>query len=536
MAEIATRVLVVDDERFFREAIRDALVDAAIPCEVACDAEDALSAAANPAVGAVVLDLGLPGESGVALLEALVADRPALRVIVLSTQAEQEDALEAMRLGACDYLAKPLHDEELVLAVQRALHGFGLQTDWEALRQRVDGLESAMAELAAGAFAASDLERTAALAERAAHSVADVIGASKTSVMLLDADTGELSVAAAVGSQLPPEEMDGGVVSEGVAGLAVAGGGAFRIDDIDSDERFAGRVLRDHYRTSSFAVAPIPGPDGGAGRVLGVICATDREDDATFTDEDLGLLRILALQLGALLTPPPADARAVAAVSGSDGPRDESEETLSAGSVDPELLDQDSYDQDSFDSDSLDPDALDPDAELAREICDAITSEIEPERIFEVALQAVGRALPASPVAVYLIDNLSGELVCEGQWGEVGDTDRPTLPRQHGLAASVLQTGWLVATDAPESDPRYDAAVDTPEDGRPAPLLCVPLRLRGKTLGVLRAFPREGASASARTAEILGAALSAAVRNVLLYRSLLESIDEVAEARREGRS
>jgi DNA-binding response OmpR family regulator len=510
MAEIATRVLVVDDERFFREAIRDALADVGIPCETASDAEGARSAAGDPAVGAVVLDLGLPGESGVALLEELVAERPTLRVIVLSTQSDQEDALEAMRLGACDYLAKPLHDEELVLAVRRALQGFGLETGLQTLRQRLDGLESAMAELAAGGATASGPERTAALAERAAQGVADVIGASKTSVMLLDPEAGELAVAAAVGSHLAPEEMDVVVLSEGVAGLAVSDG-AFRIDDIDSDERFAARVPRERYGTPSFAVAPIPGPGVGAGGVLGVICATDREGDARFSDEDLGLLRILALQLGALLVPQPVAADPVAA---------DSERAGGSGEI----------------RGALALDSVDPDAELAREICDAITSEIEPSRIFEVALQAVGRSLPASPVAVYLIDNASGELVCEGQWGEAGDLDRPTLPRQHGLAASVLQTGWLVATDAPESDPRFDAAVDTPMNGRPAPLLCVPLRLRGKTLGVLRAFPRNGASASARTGEILGAALSAAVRNVLLYRSLLESVDEVAEARRENRT
>ena len=57
------------------------------------------------------------------------------------------------------------------------------------------------------------------------------------------------------------------------------------------------------------------------------------------------------------------------------------------------------------------------------------------------------------------------------------------------------------------------------------------MRLRGKVLGVLRAFPSRGA-APARTGEILAATVSAAVRNVLLYRSLLESIDEVAGARR----
>ena len=54
------------------------------------------------------------------------------------------------------------------------------------------------------------------------------------------------------------------------------------------------------------------------------------------------------------------------------------------------------------------------------------------------------------------------------------------------------------------------------------------------TCGVFRGFPSQGVGASARTGEILSATLSAAVRNVLLYRSLLEAIDEVADARREA--
>jgi hypothetical protein len=53
-------------------------------------------------------------------------------------------------------------------------------------------------------------------------------------------------------------------------------------------------------------------------------------------------------------------------------------------------------------------------------------------------------------------------------------------------------------------------------------------------LGVFRAFPEAAGAPSPRTGEVLSAALSAAVRNVLLYRSLLESIDEVARARREA--
>jgi hypothetical protein len=51
----------------------------------------------------------------------------------------------------------------------------------------------------------------------------------------------------------------------------------------------------------------------------------------------------------------------------------------------------------------------------------------------------------------------------------------------------------------------------------------------------VRVFPQGGAAASARTGEVLSAVFSAAVRNVFLYRSLLESIEDLAEARREAR-
>ncbi len=60
--------------------------------------------------------------------------------------------------------------------------------------------------------------------------------------------------------------------------------------------------------------------------------------------------------------------------------------------------------------------------------------------------------------------------------------------------------------------------------------------MRGKVVGLCRAFLPGDVTASARTGEALAAALSAAVRNVLLYRSLVESIEEMAEARREARS
>jgi hypothetical protein len=67
-------------------------------------------------------------------------------------------------------------------------------------------------------------------------------------------------------------------------------------------------------------------------------------------------------------------------------------------------------------------------------------------------------------------------------------------------------------------------------------LICGALRFRGKAIGVFRVFPARAEDASPELGELLAAALSAAVRNVLLYRSLLETIEEVAEARRAARA
>ena len=497
MGEPGPVVLVVDDERFFREAICDALREAGFACRAVAGAEEALAAAADPAVAVMVLDLGLPDADGPLLLRRLRELRPALRVIVLATHADQEDVLEALRLDASDYLAKPLHDEELVLAVRRALGTFSLQSRLAALRERLRTVAARSAALVQQAARAGE-DRAARLGAEAASALAEVVGASKTSLMLVD-DAGEqLRVVAATGASLPPDRMDTALVGESVAGEVFASGQPLALSDIDSDARFSGRIRRPRYRSSSLAVVAVPAEGGN----LGVLCATDREGGAAFGEDELALMQILAHQLGPLLAAPPAAPEQPAPAPAPQPAADSSSES---------------------------------DLELVRAICDVLAVEVEPQRLVEAALRPVARVLPAAPVSLYLIDNASGELRLEGQHDELGRGDRKSLSRQRGLTALVLQTGRVVATDRPQSDPRFDPDIDTPENGVVGPLLCVPLQWRGKTLGVARAFPQGGAAASARTGEVISAALSAAVRNVLLYRSLLESIEDLAEARREAR-
>jgi DNA-binding NarL/FixJ family response regulator/putative methionine-R-sulfoxide reductase with GAF domain len=503
MAELTPRVLVVDDERFFREAIAGALADAGLPCEAVEGSPEARERARDPNVGVVVLDVGLDGAAGIELLRRLRAERPALRIIVVSAHPDHDLVLEALRLDASDYLAKPLHDEELVLAVRRALAGYDVESSWQRLRERLRRAEARCTELARLAEAADPVTDLELFAAAVSTGCAEVLEASKTSLMLFDEDRAELWVAAATGSARASAEMDPVALGQGVAGVALSLGEAVIVDDVYTDQRFASRALRDGYESASLAVVPMRSGE----RLLGVLCATDRAGGAPFGEDDLALLKLIAVPVSVLLR------RRLEALDRERAPAPAPAEPAAPAQAVP------------ADADS--------DAELAREICEALVAEIDPDRVLDAALLPISRRLGGAAVALFLIDNASGELIRERQVEGDPGGDRERLPRSRGLTGSVLQAAALVASDHPDRDPRFDPGIDTLADGEVRPLLCVPLRLRGKVLGLLRAWPDPGLGASPRTAEILSAAMSAAVRNVLLYRSLLESIDEVAEARRQ---
>jgi DNA-binding response OmpR family regulator len=493
------RILVVDDERFFREAIRDVLGAAGLAVDVAETGEAALEQIEERRFAAVVLDLQLPDLHGLEVLRRARTLRPELRVVILSAHTEQANVLEALRLGAFDYLAKPLHEEELVFAVRRALATYDLAVGWHGLRERLGRLEAALAALPGQASVAQSPQE---LRELVVRSVSGVLGAAKTSLLLLDEGPGELRVAAAHGRKIPEEDLDPVVLGEGVAGVALARGEPILVVDVGRDGRFPDRGVERGYSSASFAVAPLL---SGAGPI-GVLCATDRRDGPMDAD-DVALLRILAQQVARLLdAPAPGTIETEPEVAASAEEAQELE-AIPGGDV--------------------------RGAELVRAICDAVTAEVEPGRVLEGALRQIGKALEAAPVSLYLAAP-TGELVREAEWDGGVAGDRRTLPACEGLTGFCFQNGAIVASDAPARDPRFAAEVDCAADGVDRPLLCGPIRFRGKTLGVFRAFPRQGREAAPALGELLSAALSAAVRNVLLYRSLVETIEEVATARRDA--
>ena len=490
------RVLVVDDERAFREAIRDALAEVSA-CALAEDGEEALKLAEDPAVEAVVLDLRMPGRSGIDVLKEMRSRRPALQVIVLSEPVDQALVIEALRLGASDYLAKPLHPEELRLAVGRALRGTRLATRWDLLRGRLLRLREIFAELDEGLRGVSRRERLEAIAGPAVPLIAGVLGAARASLMLARGDA--LHVAAIAGSNLAAEKLRPVPVAGCVAGLALGASDVLRIEDVERDPRCAGRPRPGRYATGSAMLVPLDVD----GTPFGVLCVADPHLGRPFGEEDASLLALIAAQLGALL----------------GGASEVGVPELDASLARPLDADPDESQR----------------VELARQVCEAMVREIEPEPLLRAALTPISEAFDAV-ASIYLADGRTGKLVLEAQCERGSRSDRATLPRDRGLTGLVAQTGRLVATLRPEGDARFDPLADTPADGRSGPLICLPLTVRGKVLGLARILPSEGELVSARTAELIAPALSAAVRNVLLYRSLLESLEDVARARREAGS
>ncbi len=122
------RLLVVDDEPGLRDALRWVLEAAGYDVVVAATGEDAVSAHTRTPCDGAVLDITLPGISGVETLTRLRASTPDLAAVFITAHSSIPSAVAAMRAGGFDYVPKPFDNNELVLKVERALEHYRLKT------------------------------------------------------------------------------------------------------------------------------------------------------------------------------------------------------------------------------------------------------------------------------------------------------------------------------------------------------------------------------------------------------------------------
>jgi DNA-binding NarL/FixJ family response regulator len=119
------RILIVDDHAILRRGLRALLSDAFHEAEFgeASNAEQALEQLGEKGWDVALLDITLPGKSGLDLLKEFKAARPRLPVLVLSVHPEDQFAVRALRAGAEGYMTKESAPEELVQAIRKILAG-----------------------------------------------------------------------------------------------------------------------------------------------------------------------------------------------------------------------------------------------------------------------------------------------------------------------------------------------------------------------------------------------------------------------------
>ena len=131
-------ILVVDDDREIRLAIAEYLRECGHRAETSHDYRDAVSRLEEAPFDVVITDVAIGTPDGFDLLEWAVENVPETSIIMLTGYGTIESAVEAMRIGAFEYLTKPVIDEELEMVIQRALKQRQIESENRSLRAQLD--------------------------------------------------------------------------------------------------------------------------------------------------------------------------------------------------------------------------------------------------------------------------------------------------------------------------------------------------------------------------------------------------------------
>jgi len=111
------RILIVDDEKNIRLMLAHCLEPLGFEIDTAVNGEEALTKVVNEDYGLTLMDIRLPGMSGMEVLRRIRELRPDIRVIVITAYGTIETAVKAMKLGAADFIQKPFAPQEIRDAV-----------------------------------------------------------------------------------------------------------------------------------------------------------------------------------------------------------------------------------------------------------------------------------------------------------------------------------------------------------------------------------------------------------------------------------
>jgi len=288
------KILVVDDELMIRNLLGDVLTDAGYSVDTAPEAKTAAEKLRTGEFDLVLLDYMMPEETGIDLLRRIKEEGINVAVIILTAYASLESAVEALRLGAEDYLSKPINRDILLHSIEKVLSGRRLKSEnihlVKELRRRVERL-NLISQM--GVAIASTLDVDTVIRNSITVSKKAVDGEAAT-LFTIDEITGELEFKIAqrpdgrddetiTGLKLPP--------GQGVAGWVAQTGKPVLVEDASQDPRFYPEIdKKTGATTRSLIAVPLKIRE----RVIGVIEVVNKRGGEHFDKSDLFFVGLVA--------------------------------------------------------------------------------------------------------------------------------------------------------------------------------------------------------------------------------------------------
>src|SRR5437773_12121897 len=279
-------ILIVDDEPGVRTALGGVLRDEGYSVEAVSSGEECLERLTRGAVDLILLDVWLPGMDGLATLARLRERQVDAQIVLISGHGNIESAVRAIKMGAFDFVEKPLSLDKTVLVIRNALHQRHLEAENRALRARVDRHQTMVGE----SYAMRELREQIAMAAPTNGRVL-VYGENGTGKELVARTVHAMSRrrtatfvevnCAAIPEELIESELFGhvrgaftGAVADRRGKFEAADGGTIFLDEIgDMSLKTQAKVLRVLQEQTME-------PVGGTGRITGdarVLAATNKD-------------------------------------------------------------------------------------------------------------------------------------------------------------------------------------------------------------------------------------------------------------------
>ncbi len=189
------KILVADDNEMNRKLLSAIFEGQGFAVKLAEDGEQALTAIGAEEPSVVLLDLRMPGMDGLETLKRMKSVAPELPVIMLTAHGDLPAAVEAIKLGAYDFLGRPIQNDKLILTVRRALERRQLMGQVQDLRRQLD---------AAGSL--SRFNTAGPEIQKIVHQIQQVAGSTLTVLIQGETGTGKELVARSIHQQSPRAE------------------------------------------------------------------------------------------------------------------------------------------------------------------------------------------------------------------------------------------------------------------------------------------------------------------------------------------